>query len=165
MKKKKMEKSLLIGIFIIPVFMLIISVFIKEYELVQSSMSPAYNDGDIVIVLTKKAFDFNKLGHNDVVIINEENEQICKRIAAVPGDIIIYNDGYLFLKNADNKNSILNENKPIETFLGQIGNREIKINENEYFVLGDNVQNSVDSTEFGPVNKDQIIGKVIFPIK
>ena len=38
----------------------------------------------------------------------------------------------------------------------------------EYFILGDNRENSLDSRKFGPVKRDQILGKthyVLFPFK
>ena len=40
-----------------------------------------------------------------------------------------------------------------------------KMGENEYFVMGDNRNNSTDSRFFGPITKDDIIGKVLIQIK
>ena len=39
---------------------------------------------------------------------------------------------------------------------------EITLDDDEYFILGDNRPISKDSRYFGPVKEDEIIGKVIF---
>ena len=39
--------------------------------------------------------------------------------------------------------------------------RVSKASRNSYFVLGDNLENSTDSRHFGPVQKGEIIGKVL----
>ena len=40
--------------------------------------------------------------------------------------------------------------------------RSYRLEEEEYFLLGDNRTNSIDSLNFGPVKADYIYGKVIF---
>ena len=40
----------------------------------------------------------------------------------------------------------------------------IKLSEDEYFVLGDNRDNSFDSRSFGPITSSRIIGKAFFKI-
>ena len=44
---------------------------------------------------------------------------------------------------------------------------EIKLKSNEFFVLGDNTEHSIDSrfNEIGIIHKDEIIGKMIIKIK
>jgi len=39
---------------------------------------------------------------------------------------------------------------------------EYSIGEDEYFVMGDNRNNSADSRVFGPISSDKIFGKVIY---
>ena len=48
-----------------------------------------------------------------------------------------------------------------------IASNEITLSTNEYFVLGDNRQNSIDSRfeEIGEISKQEIIGKIVIPKK
>ena len=39
-----------------------------------------------------------------------------------------------------------------------------KLNQNEYFVIGDNLIQSTDSRDFGPITSDEILSKVILKI-
>ena len=41
---------------------------------------------------------------------------------------------------------------------------DIKLSNNEYFLVGDNRENSFDSRMFGPISSDRIIGKAYFKI-
>jgi signal peptidase I len=52
--------------------------------------------------------------------------------------------------------------------IGEVEDFEIIVEEDAYFVLGDNREVSVDSREFGAITKDKIVGKafmVVWPIK
>lgn len=79
-------------------------------------------------------------------------EKIVKRIYGVYGDYVeittegVYINEILIIDNFENYN---------ET--------EYTLLLNEYFVLGDNFSESTDSRYFGAIDKNQIIGKVIFP--
>ena len=41
----------------------------------------------------------------------------------------------------------------------------VRLQENEYFVLGDNRDHSLDSREYGPVTSEQIMGKVLITFR
>ncbi len=72
-----------------------------------------------------------------------------------PGDIAIfrkrslYNLGDVVLISHNNLDKV----KRITNF-----------NKDKYFVVGDNLQSSTDSRTFGPINKSDIIGKIIWPL-
>jgi len=54
-----------------------------------------------------------------------------------------------------------NPNQVIET---SAGTKAFKLNENEYFLMGDHWEESTDCSSMGPVKKDEILGKVDFVI-
>ena len=66
-----------------------------------------------------------------------------------------------------NNLSIGIDNNNIHSYDGEpdsIDSFDIKLSENEYFLVGDNRENSFDSRMFGPISRDRIIGKAYFKI-
>jgi len=127
-----------------------------------------YNLGDIVVfyapqssiplstdLLISNLKIWNLINQNEV---DDQGTVYIKRIVGTPGDQVnietdgsIYvNDIELIIKNVNNTNN------------GDIF--DIKLSENEYFLLGDNRENSSDSRMFGPISSDRIIGKAHFKI-
>ena len=123
-------------------------------------MDPTLNGGEIML-LTK--YDKDELKRHDIVIVNVDridgiNEDVIKRIIALPGETISCERGQLFL----------NGKKYTDEYGDGYTNdfETIKLGKDEYFILGDNRDDSYDSSELGPVNKSQIKGHanlVIFP--
>ena len=114
------------------------------------SMYPTLKNKDIIFI---KKFDL-KIEYNDIVVIKKGDNVIIKRVVGLPNDSINI-DKYLYV------NGQKNENLYIEN-AGDIKN-EILLKDKEYFVLGDNINYSIDSRfdEIGIINEDEIIGKKI----
>lgn len=118
-------------------------------------MEPALKNGDIAII---KKFNL-KLEQNDIIVAKKNNKIIIKRLVALPGDTIKIENNLLYIN--DNKNDeIYTEKQGILT-------NEIKLNSGEYFVIGDNRQNSIDSRyeEIGRISEKEIEGKIVLPKK
>lgn len=135
-----------------------------------SSMNPTLADGDNLWV-DKLSYTFGKPKRFDVIIFNPNgNEKITyvKRIIGLPGETVTMDiEGKIYING-----QLLNENYALEEpFLVQSlgilsGDNEIVLGEDEYFVLGDNRNNSMDSRRSDPgnVKKEYIIGKVVLRI-
>lgn len=81
-----------------------------------------------------------------------------KRIVGVPGDVItIENEDDLITLYVNDEEVISGEAKPYG-----IVDQEYKLGPDQYFVLGDNRDVSFDSLFHGPINKSQIVGKIVF---
>lgn len=132
-------------------FLLYVTIFT---QIVGPSMEPLFSDKDVVIVSKL----YRNIKYNDIVIFHyEDSKNMVKRIVGLPGDGI---------KIIDNK-IYRNNELIIEDYILSENNQEIVnatyeiIPEDEYFVLGDNRDNSLDSRSFGNIKKDSIAGKVI----
>ena len=120
------------------------------------SMMGTLHDGDIMI-LDVVGYRHHDLERFDIVVINNGKEMLIKRVIGLPGETILYEDNQLFVNGKEVKDTYGN---------GNTENFEITVPENQYFVLGDNRENSMDSRFFGSFSKKEILGKtnlVIFP--
>ena len=118
-------------------------------------MEPSFNH--LQLVLVNKWEKQYKTG--DVIVFRkkERNGTIIKRIVAVPGDVVQIKNGSLFV----NGNKVTRKQGHIES-AGR-AKEEICLSEDMFFVLGDNVNNSIDSRfdEIGEIRANEIIGKIV----
>ena len=71
----------------------------------------------------------------------------------MPGEKVKVKDGRIFINSQELAELYINN-------FSSEDNEEIIIAQDEYFVLGDNRINSLDSRSFGPIKKTSIIGRV-----
>lgn len=147
---KNVLKIIIIGIICYFVSMYIFSLCVVH----GNSMSPTLKDKQIVF----ETKIINKINYNDIVVIKKGNLKIIKRVVGKPKDKLIIKDNYLYV----------NDKKYNDIFIENAGNLNelLILNDNEYFVLGDNINNSVDSrdSKIGVIKINEIKGKIIkFP--
>lgn len=124
------------------------------------SMEPALSDGDNLIV-DKISYRFRDPERFDIIIFPyqwEPNTYYIKRIIGLPGETIqIDDEGNIYIDG-----EVLQEHYGLERIKNPGSAREpITLGEDEYFVLGDNRNNSEDSrfTQVGVIHRDDIVGR------
>ena len=163
MNKQKLMDFLSTSVYLLVVMLLaflIIKYVGQRTEVVGRSMEPTLEDADNLIV-DKISYRFTDPKRYDIVVFPYRDGSglyYIKRIIGLPGDIIYINErGDVFVNGEELQEDYIKE-KGIEAGLASL---PIKLGDNEYFVLGDNRNNSTDSRspEVGMVTKDEIIGK------
>lgn len=176
-------RSVLSTIFILALAPLIawlmITFIFQSYEVDGPSMETTLYDKDRLIVLkTSKTLSeaTNKEyipARYDVVVFvkndfaelgSSQDKQLIKRVIALPGERVVVNDGRVTVYNKDNQNGFdpddgQNYSKSISFTSGNV---DVIVNKGEVFVLGDNRDNSLDSRNFGSINHEDLIGKLVF---
>ena len=129
------------------------------------SMNPTLSHGDNLWV-DKLSYTFGDPKRFDVIIFNyDEDTTYVKRIIGLPGETVrIDQSGNIYINEKLLKENYGKENI-LPTNLGR-ANQPVVLGEDEYFVLGDNRNNSTDSrwADVGNVNREDIVGKVILRI-
>lgn len=133
-----------------------------KISVIGSSMEPClYNGQDIFLNRLIYKVSSPKVG--DVIVFqpngNEKAHYYVKRVVAVPGDTLYIKNGILYV-NGETQEDYFND-KIAEPGLAE---NEITLGDDEYFVIGDNCNNSEDSrsANIGNIQKKYIIGKAWF---
>lgn len=123
------------------------------------SMEPTIHDGDRTL-LNKYAYTNKNPERGDVVILYtgiEDEECFIKRVIGEPGDNVSFKDGKVYING-----ELIDEPYIMDEALTlpDDGIDNITLGNDEVFCMGDNREGSLDSRSIGPVNVDDILGKV-----
>lgn len=157
-KSASLKEDILFLVLKLLIFLVLIAVMIffvfGIYRCSDNMMSPAFKDGDLAIY-----YRLQKEVHpSDTVIIEKDGETQIRRIIAKPGDSVeITADGLKINGYLQQETGIYTETLPYTEGISF----PITLEENEYFVLGDNRSGAKDSRIYGAVKKDEIKGTVI----
>lgn len=124
------------------------------YRVAGTSMLETLADGDRIMVFDP-GWAASWIDAGDAVVLEVDGEVLVKRIVAGPGDRIAMRRGRVIRNGAPVEESIPDGFRRGDSFA------ETRLGADEFFVLGDNRKVSVDSRDFGPVGRAQLLGKVV----
>ena len=167
-KKKKEKKktvgqeilSLLcyLGIVLILTFLIVNFVGVRT-EVLGTSMQPTLMDRDQLIV-EKVSYYFNDPQRYDIIVFpypEEPSKHYIKRIIGLPGETVQIIDGYVYING-----ELLDEHygNAVMNYAG-VAEEPVVLGDDEYFVLGDNRNNSEDSryAAVGNIKRSEISGR------
>lgn len=143
----------------------IVTFGVQSVTMIGQSMSPVLSNQDVVLI-NKRAYTFHHPERYDIVAfkLKEDTDGYfnIKRIIGLPGEKVQIKNGRIFIDG-----QILND-LPFEDLIMTEGLAltEITLDEDEYFLIGDNCNNSEDSryVNIGNISNKEINGKVFFRI-
>lgn len=118
-------------------------------------MYPTLNNKDRVVISRFSAIS-GIYERGDLVVFDADNykEDMVKRVIAFGGEHLEIRDGKIYINDEELEEDYI--------FGYTDGEVSMEIPEDTVFVMGDNRTESVDSRVFGPVDSEDIYGKVIF---
>ena len=130
---------------------------------VGESMEPTLKSGDKVLI-NRLVYEVKSPSYGDLIVFKPNGNQNAhyhiKRVVGKPGDTVTIKSGRVFVNG-----ELLNETVQTESMQDAgLAEEGVKLGTDEYFVLGDNRNNSEDSrsANIGNVKKEDILGRAWF---
>ncbi len=143
-----------------------------RYYLVQpfyvkgASMEPNFYDHEYLLI-DELSYRLREPVRGEIIVFRfplDKKQYFIKRIIGLPGETVKYFEGRVYIYNEEHPEGfVLDEYEYLSEVLGKRHSSKDTINlkEDEYYVLGDNRDLSLDSREFGSVDNDLIIGRAV----
>lgn len=160
-----------IGLWVGEIAAAILLAFFVIYVCVQTvtvhgeSMQPSYYDGDVVL-LNKLQYRFSDPKRLEPVVLELENgsttHYTVKRVIGLPGETVQITDGQILINGTP-----LDYSFEEEILSAGLAAYSVELDDDEYFVMGDNCNNSEDSrvANIGNIKRDQFVGKIFGTMK
>ena len=147
-----------------------------RYYLVQpffvkgASMEPNFEDGDYLLI-DEISYRFNEPRRGDIVVFRypeNPSQFYIKRIIGLPGETVEIKNNKVIVYNSAAKTGFTLKEDYLSVSQQTFGDTTVRLNDNEYYVMGDNRLQSSDSRRWGPVPQNLITGRAfvrLWPVK
>ena len=126
-----------------------------------ASMEPSFEDGDYLLI-NEISYRFNRPERGDVIIFRypqDTSQFFIKRIIGLPEETVEIKNNKVTVYNKKTPQGFSLDEKYLSANQQTLGDMVLKLDDNDYFVLGDNRLQSSDSRRWGTVNKTLIVGR------
>jgi signal peptidase I len=163
--RSAIEWAVLIGAALL--IAIVIKTFLfQAFWIPSESMVPTLRQDDRVLV-NKLSYRLHDVNRGDIVVFeapegaNSDIKDLVKRVVGLPGDTISFRNGHVRVNGRRLDEPYLPEGTVTEP---KNGVTSIDVPAGSIFVMGDNRGASKDSREFGPIDEDDIVGRVFVRI-
>ena len=136
---------------------------IQPFYVKGASMEPNFYDSEYLIV-NEISYHFENPARGEIVVFKypkDPSQFFIKRVIGLPGETIEVKNGNVTVINEEHPDGVLlDESAYLPSGHATSGDIYMHLEDDEYFLLGDNRPSSLDSRIFGPVKNIFIVGKV-----
>lgn len=137
----------------------------QPFYVVGPSMEPNFYNQEYLII-EKISYRFNDPQRGEVIIFRSlanHKDYLIKRIIALPLERVVIKGGIIYIYNDLFPQGLtLNEEKYLFPGTTTPGDIDVELLSDQYYVLGDNRNMSLDSRVFGPIKQEDITGRAWF---
>lgn len=141
----------------------------QPFVVTGDSMEPNYQNGNYLIV-DEISYRLRPPARGEVIVLrfpNDPSQFFIKRIVGLPGERIVIENGRVRIVSEQNsQGAVLNESYLTSNNI-TYGNIDRVLQDDEYFVLGDNRLSSSDSRIWGVLKRKYVVGRAylrVFPV-
>lgn len=159
----------------------LISFVFQSYQVSGPSMQNTLHNDDHLIVWKVARTWARITGHpyvpkrGDIIVFNEpglsefgqnQDKQLIKRVIGLPGDHVVVKNGVITIYNkAHPRGFEPDKTLPYSKAIPETpDNVDVRLSSNQLFVCGDNRGDSLDSRIFGPIDINNVIGKLVLRV-
>lgn len=135
---------------------------IQPFYVKGASMEPNFYDHEYLII-DELTYRFRDPLRGEIVVFRypaDPSQFFIKRVIGLPGETVEIENRTITIYNSEHPNGIALEEDEYLSFEQTTGKEKVTLGLDEYFVMGDNRDQSLDSRDFGPVPAEDIIGRV-----
>ena len=153
---------LVVGVMAVASYFIISHFFLQSVKVVGRSMAPTLYDSQHYL-LNRWIYYVRSPRQSDIVVLRDpsDNGYSVKRVVAAPGDSIYLKDGSVYVNGRKLKEEYLAPGTPTFTD-SKYRDQLILCGKDQFFLLGDNRQNSIDSRTYGLVPRRNILGPIVW---
>ena len=155
-KSTHLIRELIETIALMLIIFLVIRFAAQSFRVDGASMEPGLHTDEFVLV-DKMSYLFQSPQRGDVIVFHyplDTTKDFIKRIIGLPGDTLRITNTSVIVDG-----QALHE--PYISLPFNFENYTWKLGPDQFFVMGDNRENSLDSRSWGPLNRRYIIGKAV----
>lgn len=134
---------------------------VQPFYVKGASMEPNFYDHEY-LVIDEFSFRVRHPIRGEIIVFRyprDSRQYFIKRLVGLPGETVEISNGKVLIYNEEHPNGM----ELLEPYLvheSTNGKERVTLGADEYYVLGDNRDESMDSRSFGAVATDEIIGRV-----
>lgn len=149
-----------IGVLALVIILITRHFLILPFIVKGASMEPNFHDNEYLIV-DEVTYRLREPERGEIVVFHppgNEGQYYIKRVIGLPGEKVEVRDGKVAVYNSEYPNGVVLD----EEYLTEVtvGSDVVTLGTDEYYLMGDNRDSSLDSRAFGPVPKDHVVGRV-----
>lgn len=135
----------------------------KPFVVKGASMEPNFHEKEYLII-DELSYRLREPKRGDIVVLknqgSEDQDFFLKRVIAMPGERIVIINGRVKIYNTEfSDGKYLDESMYLSPSVLTMGDMDVTLKTDQYFVLGDNRSASLDSRRIGPVHRTDIVGR------